>query len=229
MKNEFMTTHIFFIDYILRKLYLRRCRKKWRKNNRHNQTKMMNAFNTELVHVGNNSYGELNITNFGENTHLYIGHYVSIAENVHFLLEVEHYTNHISTYPFRVKMLKKMEYEAFSKGDIIVRDDVWIGYGATVLSGVTIGQGAIIAAGAVVTKDVEPYSIVVGVPARHVRYRFDEQIISFLNSLDYSLLTEDIIDSHISILYTPIEGIGVDEIKKRFSWFPKKKGVISNN
>ena len=64
--------------------------------------------------------------------------------------------------------------EATSKGDIIVQDDVWIGYGATILSGLTIGQGAVIAAGSVVTKDVTPYSVVAGVPARVIKYHFGE-------------------------------------------------------
>lgn len=95
----------------------------------------------------------------------YVANTTSIAQNVTFLLDVEHYTKHLSTYPFRVKILETEKTESFSKGDIIVEDDVWIGYGVILLSGIHIGKGAIIAAGSIVTKDVEPYSIVAGVPA----------------------------------------------------------------
>ena len=100
-----------------------------------------------------------------------IGNYISIAQNVHFLLDVEHFANHISTYPFKVKLLHSQKSESFSKGDIIIDDDVWIGYGATILSGVRIGQGAVVATGAVVTSDVPPYAIVGGVPAKVIKYR----------------------------------------------------------
>nr|WP_051204396.1 CatB-related O-acetyltransferase [Butyrivibrio sp. VCD2006] len=73
----------------------------------------------------------------------------------------------------RVEWLK---HAVLSKPKIKIGNDVWIGQNASILQGVTIGDGAMIGAGAVVTKDVEPYSIVVGVPARHIRYRFDSKI-----------------------------------------------------
>jgi len=66
---------------------------------------------------------------------------------------------------------------AFSKGDVVIGNDVWIGYGAIILSGVRIGDGAVVAAGAVVTTDIEPYTIVIGNPARPTRKRFDEETI----------------------------------------------------
>ena len=67
-----------------------------------------------------------------------------------------------------------------NKGDIIVENDVWIGYEAVILAGVTIGDGAIIGARAVVTKDVPPYTIVGGVPAKQIRKRFNEETIDTL-------------------------------------------------
>jgi phosphonate metabolism protein (transferase hexapeptide repeat family) len=69
------------------------------------------------------------------------------------------------------------------KHKVMIGHDVWIGHGATVMPGVTIGNGAVIGSGAVVTKDVEPYSIVAGVPAKLIRYRFSEQIIHQLQSM----------------------------------------------
>lgn len=71
-----------------------------------------------------------------------------------------------------------MIFQPASVKPIVIEDDVWIGANVTVLGGVTIGRGAVIAAGSVVTKDVEPYAIVGGVPAKHIRYRFDEKTIA---------------------------------------------------
>lgn len=188
---------------------------KWRKN-KHNKTVPRNIFNADIVSVGKFSYGGLYILSFGNKNKLHIGNFVSIADNVTFILQLEHYTNHISTFPFKVKCLDSKESEAFAKGDIIVDDDVWIGYGATILSGVHIGQGAVIAAGAVVVKDVPPYAIVGGVPAKIIKYRFDEKIIEKLIKIDFSKLTEENVREHINELYQ-----NVDE-NTDLSWLPKK-------
>lgn len=113
---------------------------------------------------------------FSSLSKLYNGNFVSIAQNVIFMLNSEHYTNHISTYPFKVKYILAENEEAISKGDNIIEDDVWIGYGVIIMSGIKIGKGTIIGAGSFVTKDVPPYSIVVGVPAKILKYRFNEHI-----------------------------------------------------
>lgn len=94
-----------------------------------------------------------------------------------------------STFPFKVKFLN-YEVEALTKGPIIVKDDVWIGFGSFVLSGVTIGQGAVVAAGSVVTKDVPPYAIVGGNPARVIRYRFSNEQVDTLKRIDFSEIDE---------------------------------------
>ncbi|MGN9105593.1 DapH/DapD/GlmU-related protein [Oliverpabstia intestinalis] len=94
-----------------------------------------------------------------------------------------------------------VEVESFAKGDIRVDDDVWIGYGASIMSGVHIGQGAVVAAGAVVTKDVPPYAIVGGVPAKVIKYRFEPEMIEELLKVDYSELTKEDIEKHIDDLY----------------------------
>lgn len=122
---------------------------------------------------GIGTYGNPKIL-FKEDANLKIGKFCSIGENVTILLGGEHKIDTISSYPFS---LKKNRY---SKGDVTIGNDVWIGYGATILSGVTIGDGAVIAANAVVTKDVEPYAIVGGVPAKTIKYRFDEKTIQEL-------------------------------------------------
>lgn len=110
---------------------LRMLQFKWIRSNKENETIPVMRFNPETVKVGKGSYGELKVVSFGDKTKLTIGNYVSISEDVTFLLDVEHYTNKVSTYPFRVKILHECQFEAFSKGDIVVDDDVWIGYGAS--------------------------------------------------------------------------------------------------
>ena len=106
--------------------------------------------------------------------------------------------------------------EAMSKGDITVDNDVWIGYGATIMSGVHIGQGAIVAAGAVVTKDVLPYAIVGGVPAKVIKYRFEPELIKELLKIDYSKLTKEKVEKHIDDLYAELKD------KRQLDWMPKK-------
>ena len=174
-------------------------------------------FPIDLVDIGKNTYGELNIVSFNDHTRLHIGNYVSIAEKVSFILDADHYTDHISTYPFISKIVSHNKAEAISKGDIKVSDDVWIGYAATILSGVSIGQGAIIAAGAVVTKDVPPYAIVGGVPARIIKYRFDSETITELEKLDFGQLKRDMVIKHIDDLYAPLKSI------EQLNWFPRKQ------
>ena len=134
----------------------------WRASNPHNDMQMGELFDAHLVSVGKHSYGTLNVVSFNNKSHLKIGNYVSIARDVIFLLDVEHTIDTISTYPFEKALLHGNDI-AFSKGDIIIEDDAWIGFGATIMSGVTIGQGAVVAAKAVVTKDVPPYAVVGGV------------------------------------------------------------------
>ena len=161
---------MFVFTYI--KLWL--FRKKYRRVNSHNETLIMNFCDLSKVVVGKKTYGEIRVTDFSfADTKLQIGSYCSIAPNVRFLLGGEHQVDSISTYPFKVKCFGETR-EAGSKGNIVLKDDVWIGDGAIICSGVTIGQGAIVAAGAVVTKDVEPYAIVGGNPAKFIKWRFDE-------------------------------------------------------
>ena len=194
---------------------------KYRTKNRNNDTFAVNIFDHERVTVGNYSYGGILCLNHNDTACVRVGNFVSIGPDVAFIPASDHPTGNISTFPYKAKIATG-ETEALSKGDIIVNDDVWIGYSATILSGVTIGQGAVIATGAVVTKDVPPYAIVGGVPAEVIRYRFSREVIDYLVKLDYSMLTEDLIKNHIEELYTDIEELSLEELKKTFDWFPKK-------
>lgn len=121
---------------------------------------------------------------------LVIGKFCSIACGAKFLFNsANHALGSLSTYPFPLfweewGLDKGRVAEAWdNKGDILIGSDVWIGYEAVILAGVTIGDGAVIAARAVVTKDVPPYTIVGGVPAKAIRRRFPEETIQRLLEL----------------------------------------------
>lgn len=169
---------------------------KWKIKNKNKFTYATSFFDIENVKVGKYTYGGISVSNDVKDAKLVIGNFCSIAENVHFMLGSEHALNRISTYPFQVYFMGA-DREAISKGDIIVKDDVWIGRNALIMSGVNIGQGAVIAAGDVVTKDVPPYAIVGGVPAKVIRYRFEEEIINELVNVDLDKFNVEFIRSNI--------------------------------
>jgi acetyltransferase-like isoleucine patch superfamily enzyme len=200
----FLTANNDVNVYISLKIRIYLHKKKWRAINRHNETYAFNIFRFDRVSVGKKTYGVLNVTDFSPlDTKLKIGNYCSISLGVHFLLGGEHQIDSISTYPFKVKCFG-YEQEAGSKGDIVVGDDVWIGTSAIICSGVKIGQGAIVAAGAVVTKDVPPYAVVGGNPARVIKYRFNQDIITKLLSIDLIKLFDGFCKDDIDAIYFPL-------------------------
>lgn len=123
---------------------------------------------------------------------LRIGKFCSIACGAKFLFaSANHTQTSVSTYPFPI-FFEEWDLDIGDvisawdhKGDIVIGNDVWIGYEAVVMAGVTIGNGAIIGARAVVTKDVPPYTIVGGVPAREIRRRFSDDVIARLQELKW--------------------------------------------
>lgn len=136
---------------------------------------------------GAGTYGVPEVHDFGDGAQLRIGAYCSIADGVEIVLGGYHRTDWVSTYPFpkKISEARHIDGSSFSKGDVQIGSDVWLCSNATILSGVTIGPGAVVAAGAVVTRDIEPYAIVAGNPARVIGWRFDERTRNALLAIQW--------------------------------------------
>lgn len=149
---------------------------------------------------------------------LLIGKFCSIACGAKFLFNSANHTmDSLSTYPFPLffeewELEKKGVAKSWdNKGDIIIGNDVWIGYEAVILAGVTIGNGAIIGARAVVTKDVPPYTIVGGVPAKPIKKRFDNKTISELLDIQWWNWPDETIAQNIKA----IQSGNMEQISRR--------------
>lgn len=174
------------------------------------RNKIRGALRQEIdarVSVGAYTYGVGSATAllFKETDRVYIGKYCSIAYGVKIMASGEHNYRAVANFPFYAHYLKKGdEKDTFSKGTVVIGNDVWIGARATILSGVTIGDGAVIGAGALVAKDVPPYAIVGGVPAKLIKYRFSPKIINELLEIkwwewDSEMLTQNIDDFYLDV------------------------------
>lgn len=137
-----------------------------------------------------------------------IGKFCSIAEKVKIFGGGEHRIDCATTYPFPIlshifPFAKDSPPYSISKGPTVIGNDVWIGYGAMVLSGVTVGDGAVIGAGAVVTRDVPPYAVVGGSPAKIIKYRFNEKQIKKLLKIRWWDMDIGVIQASYRLLMSP--------------------------
>lgn len=144
------------------------------------------------VNVGAFSYGfdDTKILSYDINTTVTIGRFCSIAAGLKLFCGGNHRVDWISTYPFghvfgKYFNIKPIDGTPSSNGNIIIGNDVWIGRDVTIMSGVIIGDGAVIAANSHVVKNVEPYSIVGGNPAKFIKYRFTPEIIDALLKIEW--------------------------------------------
>jgi len=194
------------------KLALRRCNKQWLREHPESKVRFEAPIDLKKVEIGVGTYGPINIMDYSPQTgkaKVIIGSYCSIALGNLFLLGGGHPLNYPTTYPFK-NMIFNQE-ESIENGDIVIKDDVWIGAQATIMSGVTIGQGAVIGAKALVTKDVPPYAIVGGVPAKVIKYRFSKEIIDELMKIDFSKFNFETIKKYISLFESNAD---IETIKK---------------
>ncbi len=145
-----------------------------------------------------------------------IGKFCSIAEGVTLFLGGQHNTDWVSTYPLRIMLDlegKNQDGHPFGKGDILIGNDVWIGRNASIMSGVKIGNGAVIAANAHVVKDVEPYSIVGGNPAKCLKFRFSPEQIEKLQTIAWWDWEISKIKEHVQ----DINGGSIDDFIRKFA------------
>lgn len=168
------------------------------------------------------------------------GHYSSIADSTTFNINLDHDYNTVSTYPWYWLNLSDefgwktetdgSKYMTNSKRQIIVGNDVWIGRGATIMNGVHIGNGAIVAANSMVTKDVDPYTIVGGNPAKPLRKRFSDEICHKLNIIKWWNWPEEKIAAVAKLMREPEKFVGkfyepIDrQESKARDWFRKQRG-----
>ena len=150
---------------------------------------------------------------------LVIGKFCSIACGAKFLFtSANHTQTSLSTYPFPIFFeewgldVQNITSAWDNKGDIVIGNDVWIGYETVILSGVTIGDSAIIGSRAVVTKDVPPYTIVGGVPAKTIRKRFSDDDIEALQKMKWWDWPIEQIQAHISEIQTG----KIEELKRKY-------------
>lgn len=159
------------------------------------------------VTIGRHTYGRPQVSEYrGSEANVVIGSYCSFSKGVEFVTGGIHPTDWVSTYPFRAMFELDGAFTdgmPQTRGDIIVGSDVWIGSDVMVLSGVTIGHGAIIAARSVVTKDIPPYAIVGGIPAKCIRFRFDQNVIDQLLEIQWWKWDDDLILEAVEFLSSP--------------------------
>lgn len=141
-----------------------------------------------------------------------IGRFCSIAASVSIAPGI-HDISKVTTHPALLQKSTPLP-KVFAKVDniksckkVIIGHDVWIGEKAIVLDGVTIGNGAVIASGAVVVKNVDPYSIVGGIPARHIKYRFDKDTIDFLQESEWWNYSDEWFEKNADLMLSSIEFI----------------------
>jgi len=155
------------------------------------------------VEIGRHTYGLTKESFFvpHENVPVRIGSFCSIGPDVLFICAAEHRVDTATTFPIQFANGKIRNANGTAgKGPITVGHDVWIGARCIVLSGVTIGNGAVLGAGSIVTRDIPPYAIAVGNPARTIRYRFAPDVIRCLQSLEWWNWSDDLIRERIELL-----------------------------
>jgi acetyltransferase-like isoleucine patch superfamily enzyme len=138
--------------------------------------------------IGRHSYGDIKVRSWREGSRLRIGAFCSFAAGVEIFLGGEHRTDWVTTFPFPAlwpEQAKHFSGHPRTRGDVVIGNDVWLGAGSILLSGICIGDGAVVGARAVVTRNVPPYAIVAGNPARIVRMRFTSHQVERLLALKW--------------------------------------------
>jgi acetyltransferase-like isoleucine patch superfamily enzyme len=166
-----------------------------------------------LITVGEGTYGAVHLIKHSWNleTRVYIGKYCSIADNIHIFLGGNHNMNAVTTFPFSTdsshdNLFGTKGAQPISNGDIEIGNDVWIGSHVSIMSGVKIGSGSVIAAFSHVVKNVLPYEVVGGNPAKHIKFRFSNEVISQLLAIEWWNWPQDKIFKNVKLLINEPSG-----------------------
>jgi acetyltransferase-like isoleucine patch superfamily enzyme len=182
-----------------------------------------------MMYVGKHTYGMEHVKirrwpEMKQHYNLVIGHFCSIADDLEIYLGGNHYTQLVSSFPFGIvgkqsfPNATKIESNpnlngSYCKGDVIIGSDVWIGSHVTIMSGVKIGHGAVIAANSHIVKDVPPYAMVGGNPARVIKYRFTEAQIEKLLNIKWWDWDDEKINENLEYILSP----NIDTFIEKFS------------
>lgn len=154
-----------------------------------------NGTDFPFLNIGRDSYIVSAVSENGLNLNqdyvysLQIGKFCSLAHNLSFVTDINH--DYLSVTTGASELFNTGPSKLKRKGEIIIQNDVWIGRGVTIMAGVTIGNGAVVAANSVITKDVAPYSIVGGVPAKKIKNRFTPEVIDKLQTIQWWYWSEE--------------------------------------
>jgi chloramphenicol O-acetyltransferase type B len=182
--------------------------------------------------VGDHTYGMPTVRRWPGSANLHIGKYCSIAEEVLIFPGGNHRPDWVTTYPFSGidawPAAHQIKGHPSTRGDIVIGNDVWLGYGSLILSGVTIGDGAVIGARAVVTKSVPPYAIVAGNPARLLRYRFSQQDVKRLLALQWWNWSDEQVEAAIpQLLSGDLRNILGDDVNSKPSMIARLRTLFT--
>jgi acetyltransferase-like isoleucine patch superfamily enzyme len=147
---------------------------------------------------GVGTYGVFEI--YADTSNLYVGNYTSVGPEVLVYLGGNHKAKFVSQFPFFNLYGREEDRDWSSKGDVKIGSDVWIGRRTTIMSGITIGDGVTIAACSVVTRDIPPFALIAGNPARIKRYRFSPEVVERLMKLKWWNWEEDKIKRYSNLL-----------------------------
>lgn len=171
------------------------------------QSNLLLRPDAQQLQMGEHSYDAPQLLSFRpHDQQVRIGKYCSISKSAQILTGGYHHADWVSTYPFRIREGLPGAFEdgqPYSRGPVVIGNDVWVGYGALIMSGVTIGNGAVVAARALVVRDVPPYAIVGGNPATVLTQRFPEDQVEALLRLKWWDWPHEKVLENVDLLCSP--------------------------